>query len=155
MAVICKTRLSLMVLLSAFWSSAGAADCSKECKLNQVEAYFTALAKVSRQGSSIEDIDSLLEAMHEDVKYIHFEYGADFDKDKWRKAFIRNLNRNFYNKTNAHHARVLRAIYGKSHIAVEYSHGVVKEDGVWHPEEPRLAVFGFSDGKISLVEELW
>jgi len=93
--------------------------------------------------------------MHADVKYIHVEYEASFDKESWRKAFVRNLERDAYQNTNENEQRVLKAILGKNHVAVEYSHGVIQKDGTWQQKKPLLVLFGFTEGKISLVKELW
>ncbi len=76
-----------------------ASSCDSICQLDQIKSYFAALDKVSRKYSSIEDIDSLLTLMHDNVKYIHVEYEANFDKESWRKAFIRNLKRGAYQNT--------------------------------------------------------
>ena len=132
-----------------------ASDCLSKCQITQVEAYFEALDKVARKGSTVTDIDNLLALMHDDVKYVHVEYEADFNKDTWRKAFQRNLNLGRYQKSNKHEKRILKSISGKNHIAIEYSNGVIQKDGQWLQGEPLLAVFRFQDGKISLVKELW
>lgn len=132
-----------------------ASSCDSTCQLDQVKSYFAALDKISRKDSSPEDIDSLLSLVHDDVKYIHVEYGANFDKASWRKAFIRNLERGTYQNSEKNEKRILSSIFGKNYIAIEYSHGVVQEDGTWQPTEPLLVLFGFKEGKISLIKELW
>lgn len=76
-----------------------AASCDPTCQLSQINSYFAALDKVSRKDSSIKDIDSLLALTHDDVKYIHVEYEANFTKESWRNAFIRNLERGAYQKS--------------------------------------------------------
>lgn len=40
------------------------------------------LATVFIKGSTVEDIDALLSQLHDNVKYEHEEYDADFDKTK-------------------------------------------------------------------------
>jgi len=132
-----------------------AASCNSSCQLNQINSYFAALDKISRKGSNTEDIDNLLSLMHDDVKYIHVEYEANFDKSSWRKAFVRNLKRGAYQNTNNNEMRIINTIFGKNHIAIEYSHGVVQENNTWQQTEPLLVIFGFKDGKISLIKELW
>ena len=136
-------------------NTAIAASCDSNCQLNQITSYFLALDKISRKGSSSEDIDSLLALTHDDVKYIHVEYEANFTKESWRKAFVRNLERGAYQKSEKNEMRVMNTIFGKNHIAIEYSHGVIQQDGTWQQTEPLLVIFGFTDGKISLVKELW
>ncbi|WP_290612243.1 hypothetical protein [Arsukibacterium sp. UBA3155] len=123
--------------------------------MDQINHYFKALDKVSLKGGSIKDIDYFLSLMHADVKYIHVEYEASFDKDSWRNAFIRNLERGAYKNSNENEQRVLKTILGKNHAAVEYAHGVIQKDGTWRQKEPLLILFGFTEGKISLVKELW
>ena len=140
------------LILSSF---AKAADCDSPCQLTQVKSYFSALDIIGRAGSTEKDIDALLSLVHDDVKYIHVEYLADFNKTTWRKAFVRNLKRGAYQNDTSNQIRVLNKIYGKNHLAIEYSHGVLQADGSWQPSEPQLVLFGFKEGKISLVKELW
>lgn len=132
-----------------------AADCDSTCQLKQINLYFTALDKISRKNSTTNDIDELLALTHDDVKYIHVEYEANFAKDAWRKAFIRNLERGAYQNSDKNEMRVLKTIYGKNHVAVEYAHGVIQPNGTWQSTEPLLVIFGFTNGKISLIKELW
>lgn len=132
-----------------------ASSCDSTCQLTQINSYFSALDKVSRKNSTIKDIDSLLALTHDDVKYVHVEYEANFNKESWRKAFIRNLDRGAYQKNTKNEMRVLNNIFGKNYIAIEYSHGVIQPDGTWQQTEPLLVIFGFTNGKISLIKELW
>jgi len=132
-----------------------AANCDSTCQLEQINSYFSALDIVSRKNSSINDIDSLLALTHDAVKYIHVEYQANFTKKSWRKAFIRNLDRGAYQNSPKNEIRVLNTIFGKNHTAIEYSNGVIQPDGTWKPTEPLLIIFGFNNGKISLIKELW
>ncbi|WP_434927275.1 hypothetical protein [Shewanella sp. HL-SH2] len=69
-----------------------AVDCNSQCQLTQIEAYFTALDKMSRKGSSINDIDTLLSLTHDDVEYIHVAYGAHFTKVVGAKRLYETLN---------------------------------------------------------------
>jgi ketosteroid isomerase-like protein len=149
------SKIVIVITSLILSKTATASSCDSACQLAQVNAYFAALDKVSRKGSSIEDIDALLALTHDDVRYIHVEYEANFDKTSWRKAFIRNLKRGAYQNTAKNEKRILNSIYGKNHIAIEYSHGVIQDNGTWQKTEPLLALFGFTDGKISLVKELW
>ena len=153
MKFILKVGLILMCLILV--NTAFSADCDSTCQLNQVNSYFSALGKVSRKNSSVSDIDSLLALTHDDIKYIHVEYEANFTKESWRKAFIRNLERGAYQNSEKNEMRITNTIFGKSHVAIEYSHGVIQEDGSWQQTEPLLVIFGFTDGKISLIKELW
>jgi hypothetical protein len=140
------------LILSNF---ANASNCDSSCQIDQIKSYFSALDKISRENSTVNDIDYLLSLMHDDVKYVHVEYEANFNKESWRKAFNRNLNRGAYKNTDKNEMRVLNSISGKNYLAIEYSHGVIQEDGTWQQTEPLLVLFGFTEGKISLVKELW
>jgi hypothetical protein len=145
----------LVIMWSCLFNKALANNCESSCQMDQISSYFKALDKVSLKGSSIKDIDNFLSLMHAEVKYIHVEYAASFDKDAWRKAFIRNLDRGAYQNSIENEQRVLKTIPGKNYVAVEYAHGVIKKDGTWQPKKPLLVLFGFTEGKISLVKELW
>ena len=113
------------------------------------------LDTISKQGSTEQDIDNLLNKMHDDVRYIHVRFDAQFDKSTWRSAFLRNLQRGFYKATEQDQRRILNSIAGKDHYAIEYAHGTLDETGQWVQDKPQLVVFGFTDGKISLIRELW
>lgn len=145
----------ILFTLTIFPKIAVAENCDAKCQLSQINAYFSALDKVSRKGSSVEDIDALLSLTDDTVNYVHVEYQANFTKESWRKAFKRNLARGAYQNSDKNEMRILNHIVGKNHTAIEYSHGVVQADGTWQPTEPLLVVFGFTNGKISLLKELW
>jgi hypothetical protein len=110
---------------------------------------------VAKKGSTSSDVDALLALTHDDVKYIHVQYEANFTKDTWRKAFLRNIELGRYQKTDKNQIRILNSIEGKNHIAIEYSHGVIQANGKWEKTNKYLAIFGFTDGKLSLIKELW
>ena len=135
--------------------SSMAKDCDEYCQLEQVKAYFFALDKVAKKGSTSSDVDALLALTHDDVKYIHVQYEANFTKDTWRKAFLRNIELGRYQKTDKNQIRILNSKEGKNHIAIEYSHGVIQANGKWEKTNKYLAIFGFTDGKLSLIKELW
>ncbi|MCJ8319546.1 MAG: hypothetical protein MJK12_07920 [Colwellia sp.] len=153
MKLILKSVCLLLCLILT--SKVFATDCESTCQLKQVNTYFSALDKVSRKGSSIKDIDTLLALTHSEVKYIHVEYQANFDKKSWREAFIRNLKRGAYSKGKENEVRITNSIFGKNNAAIEYSNGIVQSDGSWQATKPRLVLFAFTEGKISLIKELW
>jgi hypothetical protein len=130
-------------------------DCPPQCQLEQVGAYFRALDEVFQEGSTIAEIDALFSILHEEVRYVHAAFEADFQREEWRAAFIGNLERGVYRNGPERQIGIMTAIHGKNAVAVEYSHGEVLSDGTWESSEPLLAVFRFRDGKISLIEELW
>lgn len=143
-------------LILFFLSSLAIAnECDKKCQIEQVKAYFSALDKVAKKGSTVSDIETLLALTHEDVKYIHVAYEANFTKDLWRNGFLRNLRLGRYQNTDKNQIRILNSITGKDHIAIEYSHGVIQDNGEWVKTDKYLAIFGFKDGKLSLIKELW
>ena len=149
--------VSLLLLVTSFGavSEQQSIICDNDCQLKQISNYFAALDNISRKGSTSQDIENLLDKMHDEVKYVHVEYQANFDKTTWRKAFLRNLNKGFYQRAANEEKRVLNKIFGKNHIAIEYANGKVLANGEWQQEEPLLVLFGFKDGKISLIKELW
>jgi len=144
-----------ILTLLAIMQPTFAQECNSSCQLQQVNAYFSALDKVSRKGSTSKNIDDLLALTHDDVKYIHVEYEASFTKETWRKAFLRNLEIDRYQNSDKNQIRILKSIAGKNHVAVEYSHGVIQQDGQWKKTDQYLALFGFTNGKLSLIKELW
>jgi len=148
-------KIALLLSCWFFALNSYATDCAAPCQLNLIDSYFKAIDNISRQGSSVEDIDSLLALTHDKVEYVHVEYEANFTKLTWRQAFLSNLKRGAYQNTDKNQIRILNTIYGKNHTAIEYSHGVLQEDGSWQASEPLLVVFGFTEQKISLVKELW
>lgn len=147
--------LVAVALLIGGMPAGSEAACDASCMLTEVEAYFDGLDTIGRSGSTPGDVDGLLDRLHGDVRYVHVEYEADFTREQWREAFLANLERGAYDKDPADEIRVLRSIPGRSHVAVEYSHGRRQPDGGWTATESLLVLFGFTDGRISLVKELW
>lgn len=148
----------LFLLVIVFISNrALEANCDRSCKEQLVRAYFDRLEVVYRESSAVEDIDALFQVFHRDVRYEHVEYQADFNFGAWREAFVSNLNRGAYNNGPDDGIRITKIINGKSHMAAEYGYGKIDEDGHWLPGESTdlLILFGFKDGKISLVREYW
>jgi hypothetical protein len=131
-------------------------ECSQACQLSLVDSYFGALDKVYRANSSQEDIDHLFTLLHEDVKYEHLDYGANFNKTAWQAAFTNNLQRGVYTNEEHETIGILNVIHGKNHLAVEYAYGTEDENGEWQQSgEGLFALFGFATGKIILVTEYW
>lgn len=150
-----KTIKIVACLLFPSMAIAQPAECNNTCKQNAVETYLNNIVEIFEYGSTAADIDNFLAPLHEEIKYEHKEYGADFDKDKWRKAFIRQLERGFYSETKPMQGKILNIIYGKNHAAVEYSYGTIDEKGAWVKDHVKFALFGFKNGKVSLVREYW
>ena len=146
----------LMILLTlTVGDSPATTPCPDSCRMDLVNGYFEALVRISKAGTP-EEINALLALCHEDVKYEHLEYEADFDRAAWHAAFTRNSERGVNNEPSNLQVKVLNHIHGKNHLAVAYAYGKVV-DGVWHANEngSLMALFGFKDGKILLVREYW
>ena len=146
---------SIVLLLSTFSHAQEPPTCDSSCQLKQVNLYFDALAKVFRDGSTEQDIDALLANMHDSIQYIHVEYMAEFNKDTWRQAFVRNLKNGAYKSGPKDKMVILNSIHGKSHLAVEYAYDTEKPDGSIERGNKLFALFGLTDGKISLIQEYW
>ena len=149
------TRIFTACLLALLAAPSLANSCDKDCQLTQAKAYFEALDKVARRGSTAADIDALLNGMHDEVRYLHLEYDANFDKASWRSAFLRQLKLGNYQNGPENRIEILNAIHGKRHLAVEYSHGLVDAKGQWQPGTPYMALFAFEGDKITEIKELW
>lgn len=154
-----KQLLMVVVWMFALGSNnlAVAEDCDQECQTSVIEAYFTQLAEIYRKGSTEADIDTLFGMLHQNVRYEHKTYDANFDRAGWRDAFVNNLKRSAYAKTTKDIIRVDQYIHGNNYAAVSYSYGVVGDGGAWQPsgDQRLMAVFKFSENKISLVQEYW
>ena len=153
------TRLIVLLvsLLIPRMSLAGAAEldtCDAACQRTQIENYYAGIDAIMLAGSSVADIDDLLGRLHEDVRYIHEEYEADFDKSTWRKAFVRQLEKGAYNDGPDGLTSILRVIHGYEFAAVEVISRYT-ENGVLIETKPRLVTFKFDQGKILQIKEHW
>jgi ketosteroid isomerase-like protein len=138
-------------------SVASPTECDARCKERLIDDYFERIGRVFRHDSTEADIDRLFELFHDDVRYQHSEYDADFTKPAWKDAFIGNLKRGAYDKQANERIRVVRLIHGRQHTAVGYSYGAVHSNGEWKSSDGQvlLALFGFRGDKIVLVREYW
>src|SRR5690606_12235801 len=154
-----KLTLSFFSILTVLMLSntAHTEECGKACQKDRIENYFMSLAKIYREGSRENDIDNLFKPFHENVKYEHFEYDASFNRSDWIAAFKNNRQRGAYSAGQKDGIRVENYIFGKHHVAVEYSYGQGKADGEWEPkgDQKLFALFGFNGDKIILVREYW
>lgn len=134
-----------------------ASDCGSECQKAAIQDYFLLLSDIYKNDSTESNINKLFSSLHGEVRYEHLEYDAYFDRGEWELAFKQNLQRGAYSEDAAAGIRVEKYIFGKSHVAVEYSYGVTTLDGGWSPkgDQQLLALFGFKDSKIVLVREYW
>ena len=76
-----------------------------------MENYLNDIVKIFVHGSTVDDIDTFLSQLHNDIKYEHKEYGADFTKLIWRKAFIRQREKGFYQEQRRMQGKILNIIY--------------------------------------------
>jgi len=148
-------KIGIAVILLLLSKQSFATQCDPDCQLEQVKSYFNAIDKIFRSGSTIEDIDNFLSLTHDKVQYVHTEYEANFNKKTWREAFLAQLTKGSYQDGKENEARVLNSIFGKNHAAIEYSYGIIQKDGSWKQGTPYFALFGFTNGKISLIKEYW
>lgn len=72
------------------------------------------------QHSTTENVDVFLGSLHEDVVYLHEEYEAKFDKNIWRKAFLRQMERGGYANTVEANTVLKSVIHGYQTAAVEF-----------------------------------
>lgn len=146
--------LSLAILAM---NNVSASECDNSCKKQVIEKYFSFLGEIYKEGSSPEQVSTLFSLMSAGVKYEHIEYEADFDRAQWHQAFIANLERGVYAAPKNSVISVENYIYGKHHVAVEYSYGEVNKTGDWVPkgDQKLLALFGFDEEKLTLVREYW
>lgn len=154
-----KQLLMVVILMFVLGSNnlAVAEGCDQECQKSVIETYFTQLAEIYRKGSTEADIDKLFGMLHQNVRYEHKTYDANFDCAGWRDAFVNNLKRGAYNKTMKDVIRIDQYIHGNNYAAVSYSYGLIDNSGVWQPsgDQELMAVFKFTDKQISLVQEYW
>lgn len=121
-----------------------------------ISEYFSRLNTIYQAGSTVQDIDNFLLQLHDDVRYLHVNYEADFDKTTWHAAFTRNHQAGSYAESATHCIAITNAIAGKNYHAVEYTYGLLNADNCEPQNDDRLLIlFGFTEGKISLVQELW
>lgn len=140
-----KLLVALMPIILA--TAAHASEFNSHNMDRLTDQYFERLFKVFSAGSKASDVDALFGLMHDEVRYEHFEFQANFSKSEWYEAFLGNLERGAYQMTVDERIMKTNVIYGKSHAAVEYRYA--------NKDEKLLILFGFKDGKISLVRELW
>jgi hypothetical protein len=140
-----KYFMALMVLASSVVVQASGFSSHNMDRIT--DQYFERLFKVMSAGSSEKDVQALFGLMHDDVRYEHFEYEANFNREEWYQAFLANLERGAYQMTVEERIVKTNVIYGKSHAAVEYRYA--------NKDEKLLILFGFQDGQIILVRELW
>jgi hypothetical protein len=156
---IVKSNIKIIFLLIGFaiMNPALASECDNACKKSLVDNYFSFLSNVYKAGSTPDEIEKLFSLFTSEVRYEHIEYQANFNKSEWRMAFTDNQKRGAYSASKDSLITAQTFIYGKNHVAVEYSYGEVSKEGQWSPkgEKNLLILFGFNESKINLVREYW
>jgi hypothetical protein len=153
-----KFALFALLALVAPGAHASSETCDSACKESHIKAYFERLSTVYRRGSTSADVDRLFDLFAPDVRYVHKEFDAKFDRAGWKEAFNGNLQRGAYDKDAAELIEIAKIIHGRSHSAVEYRYMRRTADGKLVPADDQgglLALFGFEGKKIVLVEEYW
>ncbi|MCJ8273995.1 MAG: hypothetical protein MJK04_31925 [Psychrosphaera sp.] len=154
------TRTIFMCFLCLFSINSFAGEPAQQSNVDKVKVYLAAFDQVLRATSTIEDIDTLLSMTHQSVKYQHPVHGVDYDKATWRAAFVRQLNLHRYTKSKTDKIKVFNAIGGKNHVAIQYAFGKITPAGAWEiygnkDKDVMFSLFTFTDGKISLIKELY
>ncbi|MDO3382458.1 hypothetical protein [Gilvimarinus algae] len=146
--------LSMLPVMSL---ASDSGECGNTCQKEKVSEYFSLLSEIYKKGSDAEDIDALFKVLAPDVEYEHLTYGASFNREEWRGAFYSNLERGAYKNEPGQFIRVDNTIHGNNYVAVAYSYVLKSKDDSVQPEGDQnlLAVFGFTNGKISSVKEYW
>lgn len=131
-------------------------SCSRKCQVKLITEYYQNIDKIMMTGSSMQDVEHFLSLLHDDVRYIHVEYEADFTKDVWRKAFKRQMDKGSYDSPQSAVTTVANIIHGHRVAAVEFIDRY-KDDttGELKVTPPRLAIFTFQEGKIVKIEDMW
>ncbi len=121
-----------------------------------VEQYFDVLDTIFRAGSTPDDVAALMDLTNDDVQYIHHNYQADFDKESWRAAFMRNMDAGGYKAEASYCTVVTNTIPGEGYFAAAYAYGTNSgAQCVPNNDNRLLIVFKIVDGKLSKVEEMW
>ena len=152
-----KNILRIFTLCLILSSGASASEtCPQECQTRLINAYYAGINKIMMAESTIGDIDGFMNSLHDDVQYIHAEYGADFNKEAWRAAFVRSWKKGRYDNPKEAVTTVTKIIHGHKFAAVEFiSRHKNKDTGELVVRPARLAMFGFKDGAISHVRDYW
>ncbi|MCC2616546.1 nuclear transport factor 2 family protein [Aestuariibacter halophilus] len=130
--------------------------CDNTCQTTQINQYYQHISRILMAGSSAEDVDRFLGGLHDDVRYVHAEYSADFDKAIWRRAFLRQLDKGRYTNSSDATPTINRIIHGFNTAAVEVVSRYNDDDsGELLTSPPRLAIFTFEDGKIVAIRDHW
>jgi len=132
------------------------AYCNNQCQRSLIEQYYAKINRATMHDSSLEHVDDFLNVLHDDVLYLHTEYQAEFNKDIWRKAFLRQIENGRYNNTEEAGTSIESIIHGHQTAAVEfirYYNDDETNELITTPK--RLAIFKFQDDKIVFIQDHW
>lgn len=104
--------------------------------------------QVMLKGSTQADVDKLFALYSDDFVYRHDVYGGNYSKEQLYANTLRLLAMGKYDKTEPRY-RIISQIPGLNAVAVERQEkhkGVVKN---------HLAVFEFSEDKVTKISEYW
>ncbi len=132
-------------------------ECGNACQEMKVTEYFSLLSNIYQKHSDVEDIEALFEILSPDVTYEHLNYGATFNREEWKVAFLRNLERGSYTHEPNRFIKIENIIHGNNYVAVAYSDVYQTKQGSIQPkgDQHLLALFSLTNGKISSVKEYW
>lgn len=141
------------VVHAAGEEAAAPAVMQAEEMLGMVRSFIRASGEVSQRGmAAVEDVMAL---MHEDMRYIHLEYGADFDKAAMLEGYKRRIARA---ATRGSKVTIHKHITGKNIVIIEASGTYERKvDDGWQPRsyDGHVTTYEFKDGKIWRVREYW
>ena len=150
------STLALLMLLSSPILAAAEESANQPDLKGLAESYFERLDAIYQAGSTEETIDRLLALMHENVRYEHPGYGANFDLDSWRAAFLRNLGNGSYGHRPGSGTTILETLAGRDLIVVKHRYTKASKDSLSSTvREPFVTLFEFEDGRIVRIRESW
>lgn len=133
--------------------NATGATMKEEAMIKLVNSWFERTAELAIKGETgIEDVMAL---MHDDMSYIHTEYGANMDRDGLIAGFKRRLTRASSRNSKT---EITNRIMGKNMMATSRNISYERRtDNGWEARssEGLVAVFEFRDGKIWRITEYW
>lgn len=121
--------------------------------LGMVRSFIRASGEVSQRG--MDAVADVMALMHEDMRYIHLEYDADYDKAAMLDGYKRRIARA---ATRGSNVTINNHITGKNIVIVETSGTYeYKGEGGWEPGsfDGHVTTYEFRDGMIWRVREYW
>lgn len=152
----------LLFALALLMGATGAQAADDGAPVVMSEDAMTAMvhAWFRLSGQELEDrgeagIEPIMALMHEDMRYVHREYDADYDRELLIDGFRRRLQRA---STRGSTNTVTNLIAGKNMVVVERSTAYERRtEAGWEKrgEDDLVTLFEFRDGKIWRIAEYW